>query len=98
MIFEYMDLGDLCSFLRGTVDLGMDMDYNEEEDEIEPLLTRKELLHIVRQVAEGMVYISSKQLVHRDLATRNCLVSVGLVVKIADFGLSRNLEAFDYYK
>ena len=38
-----------------------------------------------------MVYISSKHLVHRDLATRNCLVATGLVVKIADFGMSRDI-------
>lgn len=100
MIFEYMDLGDLCSFLREAVGLGGDMSDKEDEDEeeIEPLLTKKELLHVVHQVAEGMVYISSKQLVHRDLATRNCLVSTGLVVKIADFGMSRNLESTDYYR
>ena len=45
-----------------------------------------------------MVYISSKHLVHRDLATRNCLVSTGLVVKIADFGMSRDIYSSDYYR
>ena len=50
------------------------------------------------QVAEGMVYISSKHLVHRDLATRNCLVATGLVVKIADFGMSRDVYSSDYYR
>ena len=36
--------------------------------------------------------------VHRDVATRNCLVGSGLIVKIADFGMSRDVYASDYYK
>ncbi len=45
-----------------------------------------------------MAYLSERKFVHRDLATRNCLVAENLVVKIADFGLSRNIYAADYYK
>ena len=98
MIFEFMDLGDLCSFLREAIGLGENMEDGDGNDVEEPMLTKKELLYIVQQVAKGMVYISSKQLVHRDLATRNCLVSMGLVVKIADFGMSRHLDSSDYYR
>ena len=108
MVFEYMDLGDLCGFLREAVGLGKDDDDkegegenpgNQEEDKFdEPLLTKEELLVIVKQIAEGMMYISSLHLVHRDLATRNCLVATGLVVKIGDFGMSRNVNESDYYR
>lgn len=35
---------------------------------------------------------------HRDLATRNCLVGDKMVVKIADFGLSRDVYSSDYYR
>lgn len=45
-----------------------------------------------------MRYIASVNLVHRDLAARNCLVSTGLIIKIGDFGLSRNLYDSDYYR
>jgi len=45
-----------------------------------------------------MVYLSDRKFVHRDLATRNCLVSDGMVVKIADFGLSQRIYSSDYYK
>ncbi len=104
MIFEYMDLGDLCTFLREAIGLGKDLEDDEgtnlcnEDDPSEPLLTNQELLTIVLQIAKGMAYISSKNLVHRDLAARNCLVATGLVVKIADFGMSRNLNSTDYYR
>ena len=42
-------------------------------------------------------YLSQKGLVHRDLAARNILVGHGKKVKIADFGLMRQLyhEVFE---
>ena len=38
------------------------------------------------------------QVIHRDLAARNVLVGEGMVAKIADFGLSRQLDTKDYYR
>lgn len=50
------------------------------------------------QIAAGMTYLSAQRFVHRDLACRNCLVGSGLAVKIADFGMSRDIYTCDYYK
>lgn len=47
------------------------------------------LINICLDVCDGMEYLESKHIIHRDLATRNCLVGEGEVIKVADFGLAR---------
>jgi len=44
-----------------------------------------------------MEFLSCKGFVHRDLAARNVLVCEGKLVKIADFGLSRNVYVAKVY-
>ncbi|XP_022804070.1 tyrosine-protein kinase receptor torso-like isoform X1 [Stylophora pistillata] len=50
-----------------------------------------DLLSLAWQIAKGMAYLSGKGLVHRDLAARNILVGHGKRLKIADFGLMREM-------
>ncbi|XP_076997788.1 muscle, skeletal receptor tyrosine-protein kinase isoform X2 [Tamandua tetradactyla] len=107
LLFEYMAYGDLNEFLRamsplsqpgcspGPSDLPLRARVSSPGP---PPLSCAEQLGIARQVAAGMAYLSERKFVHRDLATRNCLVGEHMVVKIADFGLSRNIYSADYYK
>uniref|UniRef100_A0A8C6IY21 receptor protein-tyrosine kinase n=1 Tax=Melopsittacus undulatus TaxID=13146 RepID=A0A8C6IY21_MELUD len=103
LLFEYMAYGDLNEYLRDRSPRNLCSLVHESLDERiclpNPLtLCCTSQLCIAKQVAAGMAYLSERKFVHRDLATRNCLVGENMVVKIADFGLSRNMYSADYYK
>nr|XP_015219061.1 PREDICTED: BDNF/NT-3 growth factors receptor isoform X3 [Lepisosteus oculatus] len=96
MVFEYMKHGDLNKFLRSHGPDAVLMADGQNNRPIE--LTQSQMLHIAQQIAAGMVYLASQHFVHRDLATRNCLVGENLLVKIGDFGMSRDVYSTDYYR
>ena len=92
IVLELLAGGDLKSFLR----------------EVRPLPNRPsdmkmgDLLLLAVDVAKGCQYLEEKRFIHRDIAARNCLLTSTLPserkVKIADFGMARDIYRADYYR
>ncbi|CAI5740736.1 unnamed protein product [Hyaloperonospora brassicae] len=75
-LFEYMENGDLRDYLV---------------DSSSPRHWSQELLQLTLDIIEALVYVHSftPPLVHRDLKSRNIMLSSEFKAKVADFGASR---------
>ncbi|XP_045029053.1 vascular endothelial growth factor receptor 1 isoform X3 [Daphnia magna] len=61
-------------------------------------ISTRDLISWSFQIARGMDYLVSKKVLHGDLAARNILLADYGVVKVADFGMSKNLYYKENYK
>ncbi|GAB0092502.1 Fibroblast growth factor receptor [Sergentomyia squamirostris] len=104
VIVEYAPHGNLKDFLkknRPRSEFDIPFIAKTEDEEYDPdkkNLTQKHLISFAYQIARGMEYLASRRCIHRDLAARNVLVSDDFVMKIADFGLARDIQDTDYYR
>ena len=93
VIVEYAEHGNLRDYLRARSPergCGGQLTVN--------MVSLRDMLNFGWQVARGMQWLHSQRCVHRDLAARNVLVCTDGVVKIADFGLARDLSESEYYR
>lgn len=77
LVYEYMPEGNLQDHLRATTN--------------KPL-TWEQRLHIALDAAQGLEYLHvacKPALIHRDVKSRNILLTTNLGAKIADFGLTK---------
>lgn len=95
MVFPSSSLGDLHEYLvmrSPNSDIGS----SDDDKTFRSALEQADFLHIITQVAAGMEYLASKQVVHKDLAARNVLVFDKLAVRIANLGFSKSVYSADY--
>lgn len=52
------------------------------------------LLNMAIDICDGMRYLESNNILHRDLACRNCLVGSNEVVKVCDFGMASKINNY----
>ncbi|KAF3701703.1 Fibroblast growth factor receptor 1-A [Channa argus] len=97
VVVEYASQGNLREYLRTRRPVGLEYWSGSRQATLGSLEIR-ELVSAAYQVARGMAYLASKKCIHRDLAARNVLVTEDNVMKIADFGLARDIHHIDYYK
>ncbi|KAB7496272.1 hypothetical protein Anas_07449, partial [Armadillidium nasatum] len=80
-----LGVGDLHEFLISHSPRS-DVSACSDDGVSQVVLEQQDMLVIATQIAAGMEYLASHHYVHRDLASRNCLVGDNLTVKISDFG------------
>uniref|UniRef100_A0A8K9V7A7 Tyrosine-protein kinase RYK n=1 Tax=Oncorhynchus mykiss TaxID=8022 RepID=A0A8K9V7A7_ONCMY len=88
VLLPYMDWGNLKLFLRQC---------KLAEANNPQAISQQDLVHMAIQIACGMSYLSRREVIHKDLASRNCVIDDSMQVKICDNALSRDLFPMDYH-
>ncbi|XP_052090647.1 serine/threonine-protein kinase nekl-2-like isoform X2 [Mytilus californianus] len=76
IIMEYCERGTLFDFIR------------EQKNKV---VQEDKFVHILTQIAAGLEFLHDKHVLHRDVKSKNILISGHLDIKIADFGVAREI-------
>ncbi|CAF1088238.1 unnamed protein product [Rotaria magnacalcarata] len=85
LVSEYTELGDLCLLMRRIV-----------ENDINARLDFPAMLFVTCQISGALSYLESRQLIHRDVSTRNCLVFNDYIIKLTDIAMASPIYS-NYY-
>uniref|UniRef100_A0A6Q2XAC3 receptor protein-tyrosine kinase n=1 Tax=Esox lucius TaxID=8010 RepID=A0A6Q2XAC3_ESOLU len=88
VLLPYMNWGNLKLFLRQC---------KLAEANNPQAISQQDLVHMAIQIACGMSYLARREVIHKDLAARNCVIDDSMQVKICDNALSRDLFPMDYH-
>lgn len=99
LVMEFAEHGKLQTYLRNCrrgknqkqQSYGCLDNFDDDNTNFPPQVTSKDLVKFSYHIAKGMEYVASKGIIHRDLASRNILVSKEKICKVADFGFARRI-------
>ncbi|OQR98066.1 protein kinase [Achlya hypogyna] len=77
-VVEYMEKGDLQTYLEATA---------EDKDALFPWADK---IRCARDMTRGLVYLHNQNVIHRDLKSRNVMLTATLDAKLGDFGIARD--------
>ncbi|XP_068222670.1 uncharacterized protein [Palaemon carinicauda] len=92
-VMEFMLYADLKTYLLARRHLVNEKSRNDDDE-----VSNKRLTSMALDIARGLSYLAEMKYVHRDVASRNCLVNANRTVKLADFGMTRPMYENNYYK
>jgi serine/threonine protein kinase len=78
-----------------TIDLYQYLQYYKQDQPTENTLYALTLF-FARQISSALAYLESLNIYHRDIATRSCLVSFDLNIKLHDLAICNEIYADDY--
>ena len=91
-MMEYMEEGDLNQFLKRYAEIVTTPTSDTQ-------ISISTLVYMASQIAKAMLYLNASEFdyIHRDLATRSCLVGKDFKVKVANLGVNLKTYESHYY-
>ena len=91
IMMEYMEEGNLNQFLQKYSEV-VEIPSNTTQ------ISTSTVVYMASQIASAMKYLASLKFIHRDVATRSCLVGRNFSVKVADLGVNLKYYQSHYYR
>ena len=91
IMMEYVEEGNLNQLLQKYSEVVETPSNNTQ-------ISTSTVVYMASQIASAMKYLASLKFIHRDVATRSCLVGKNFAVKVADSGVNMKHYQSHYYR